>query len=273
MKATLLLGGGCLALLACTMDDPCAEPSGAACGGDPSGNWIVLDSCRDPAYANPEAVTYYGQTQNMARQPPPEPTSSDWCSDLRYEPQKGITLFTFPHDTLEIAPGRPVTYDLSGRYATLLRTAGVGSVDISASCLTRFAVVFQCASADASTPEGTRSVADDLAAYSGTFGTYYQNIVCNDDGNGGCFCSYTILSEPGGGGLSGRWSTQGGLMTHFPDTLPIPSQVDLCVTGDTMTLWGHDRTAVWDQAGLRTVTLQRCKPSDTSTACMPAASP
>jgi hypothetical protein len=170
---------------------------------------------------------------------------------------KGITLFTFPHDTLAIAPGRPVSYDSDGKYATELLIAGTGSVDISASCLTQFAVVFQCGPADASTPLGTHSLTDDLATYSALGGGYYTNIACSDDGSGGCFCTYSILSAPSGGGLHGLWSTQGALLTHFADTLPLPSQADVCVTGDTMTLWGHGRTAIWDQPGLRTVHLTR----------------
>ncbi len=247
-----LLGGAA----SCGMDDPCAF-KGGACGGDPSGQWSVVDSCRDPAYQNPEAVTYYGQTQNMARQPPPEPTSSDWCSYLLYDPIKGITQFTFPHDTLGIRTGR-VTYDGIGTYAALLSTIGSGAVDISASCLTRFSVLFQCAPADPAAPTpGVRSVSDDLTAYSVALGSPEQNIACGDDGSGGCFCSYDIASEPSGGGLSGRWSTQGALLTHFAGTKLIPSQADVCVAGDTMTIWGHDRAAIWDQAGLRTVTLMR----------------
>ena len=257
MKSASLVAAACIAMSmsACAMDDPCA-PQGDACGGDPSGAWSVMDSCRDPAYANPEAVTYYGQTQNMARQPPPEPTSSDWCSYLIYDPNQGITQFTFPHDTLGIRTGR-VTYDGVGTYAVLLSTIGMGTVDISAACLTRFSVHFQCAAADASTPAGVRSVSDDLTTYSVGLGSPEQNIVCVDDGSEGCFCGYDIASEPSGGGLSGRWSTQGSLLTHFAGTKLIPQQTDVCVSGDTMTIWGHNRAAIWDQAGLRTVTLQR----------------
>ena len=244
------------ALGACGMDEPCAPPSGSVCGGDPTGQWTVVGSCRDPAYQSPEAVTYYGQTEPMARQPLPEPTSSDWCSYLLYDPTKGITQFTFPHDTLGIRTGH-VTYDGAGSYAVLLSTIGSAGVDISASCLTRFGVLFQCAPADASTPAGVRSVTDDLAAYSVTLGSPEQNIQCSDNGSGGCVCSYDIASEPTGGGLSGRWSTQGALITHFADTQSIPSQADICVGDSTMTIWGHNRTWVWDQAGLRTITLMR----------------
>jgi hypothetical protein len=89
----------------------------------PDGQWTVTGSCRDPAYQSPEAVTYYDQTQNMARQPPPEPTSSDWCSYLLYDPVQGITQFTFPHDTLADRHRPPVTYDAAGTYAALLATA------------------------------------------------------------------------------------------------------------------------------------------------------
>lgn len=258
MKATFLLGGGCLALLACTMDDPCAEPEGAACGGDPTGDWAITGSCRDPAYANPEAVTYYDQTQNMARQPPPEPTSSDWCSYLLYDPVMGITRFTFPHDTQAIATGT-VSYTGEG-YAAKPTTIGGGSVDISGSCLTRFGVLFQCAARDTSTPADVRSVQDDLADYEVRQGAPNQNLDCADDGSGGCLCTYSLTSEQTGGPLSGRWSIQGALLTHFGGNNLLPSQADLCVKGDTLTLWGHDRTAIWDQPGLRTITLTRTQP-------------
>jgi hypothetical protein len=257
MRSTLLVGAGCLALFACSMDDPCAEPEGAACGGDPTGLWEVVDTCRDPAWQAPDPVTYYGQAQNMARQPPPEPTSSDWCSYLLYDPMKGITQFLFPYDTLEIASGS-VSYNGAGLYAGLLSTMGKGSVGISASCLTRFAVISQCAPLDPAAPApDLRSVTDDLAAYSVTLGSPFQNIACADDGSGGCHCTYDIASEPSGGGMAGRWSTQGALLTHFASTKLIPSQADLCVAGDAMTIWGHNRAWIWGTAGLRTVRLMR----------------
>jgi hypothetical protein len=245
------------------MDDPCA-PKTTACGGDPSGIWAVEDACRDPAFQNPEAITYKDQAQTMARQPPPEPTSSDWCSYLMYDPTLGITKFIFPSDTLAVSPGGTITYDGSGTYAAKFQVVGRGSVDLSASCLSRFAVAFQCAEADPATlPAGARSLTNDLKAYSISLGSPAQNIVCADDGNLGCACTYELASEPTGGGLSGRWSTQGPLLTHFADTLAIPTQADLCVGTDTMSIAGHDRTWIWAYPGLRTVTLVR-KPPDMS---------
>ena len=250
------LGAAVALTLGCSMEDECA-PTGDACGGDPSGQWAIASSCRDPYYQLPRPVTYFGQAETMARQPPPEATSSDWCSYLTYDPIMGITNFVFPYDTLDITSGR-VAYDGGGAYAALLSTTGEGGVDISASCLTRFGAVPTCAPADPSLPPpSTRSLTDDLRAYSISLGSPFQDIVCADNGDDGCACTYTIAFEPSGGGLSGRWSTQSTLMTHFAGTKLIPSQADFCVSGDTMTLWGHDRAAIWDQPGLRIVNLQR----------------
>ena len=251
------MGAALVLSLACSMQDECA-PAGGACGGDPSGQWVIADSCRDPSYQPPRPVTYFGQAETMARQPPPEATSSDWCSYLMYDPAMGITNFVFPYDTLQITSGR-VAYDGAGAYAALLSTTGTGAVDISASCLTRFGAVPTCAAvADLpNAPSATRSLTDDLRAYSISLGSPFQDINCADDGRDGCACTYAIAFEPSGGGLSGRWSAQGTVMTHFAGTKLIPSQADFCVDGDTMTLWGHDRAAIWDQPGLRTVNLQR----------------
>ncbi len=81
--------------------------------------------------------------------------------------------------------------------------------------------------------------------------------MCVDDGNLGCLCRYDLTSEPTGGALSGRWSTQGPLLTHFGGEKLLPSQADLCVSGDTMTVWSHNHAALWNQAGLRTIALMR----------------
>jgi hypothetical protein len=239
------------------MEDECPAAS-AACGGDPSGQWVIAATCRDPSYQPPRPVTYFGQAETMARQPPPEATSSDWCSYLMYDPAMGVTNFVFPYDTLHISSGR-VAYDGGGAYAALLSTTGTGAVDISASCLTRFGALPDCAAADPNAPSATRSLTDDLRAYSISLGSPFQDIACVDDGRDGCACTYNVAFEPSGGGLSGRWSTQATVMTHFAGTKLIPSQADFCVAGDTMTLWGHDRAAIWDQPGLRTVNLQRMR--------------
>lgn len=232
------------ALAACRAEDPCA-PANKACGGDPSGNWTVVDACQEASYVPPQPLTYYGQPSNMARQPPPEATSSDWCSYLVYDPARGVTNFVFPADALTLVGGN-VTYEMNGVFAALMNTTGGGSIDLSGSCLERFAAAPTC-------DELTTS----LATFAATEPSF-QNIACSDDGDGGCRCSYSINFLPSGGPLSGRWGSNGSLLTHFAGSRQLPSQADFCVDGGgTLTLWGHGRTDLWDQPGLRTLVLSR----------------
>ena len=240
--AVVALAVAAVAASGCRADDPCAEP-GTACGGDdPVGHWTVSDACRDPAYQVPPPITYFGQPDTTARQMPPEMTSSDWCSYLVYGPQ-GITNFVFPHDTLAVAGGS-VDYQADGSYAVLMSSVGKASVELSAACLTRFAANPSCAQLTA-----------DLTAFAATEPSY-QNINCTDAANGGCLCSYDVVFEMSGGSLSGRWSRSGNVINHFAGSKQLPSQVDFCRSGNTLTLWGHGKTAIWDQPGLRMLQLQ-----------------
>jgi hypothetical protein len=237
-----------LALAACqSQQDPCA-PTGTPCGGDPSGTWQVVSGCREPVYQPPLPLTYNQQPATMARQPAPEPTSSDWCSYLVYDPSMGtITNFLFPHDALVLGEGGTVTYTSDGTFGVILSTPGYGQVDLSASCLQRFGAFPTCA-----------EVTDKLTVYAAADGSYHD-IACSDDGNSGCACTYRISFNPSGGSLAGRWVEDGTMLTHFSSGFRLPSQADYCVDGGggTMTLWSHDQTDLWDQPGLRTVGLQR----------------
>jgi hypothetical protein len=229
----------------CRAEDPCAPAGAAACGGDPSGNWTVRGVCQESAYTPPQPLTYLGQPSNTARQPPPEATSSDWCSYLVYDPVRGITNFVFPYDTLELEGGT-VTYEMNGIFSALMSTHGGGTIDLSGSCLTRFAAAPSC-----------ETLTTDLQTFAATEPSF-QNIACTDDGAGGCRCSYTINFLPSGGSLSGRWGANGSVMTHFAGSKQLPSQVDYCLDqSDTLTLWGRGRTDIWDQPGLRTLILER----------------
>jgi hypothetical protein len=250
-RMVLGLGAMVAAVASCRTQDPCGAPS-AACGGDPTGAWDIVLGCRDPAYQPPPPLTYYGQPDTTARQPPPEMTSSDWCSYLVYDPNVGITKFLFPYDTLFLSGGK-VNYRSDGTFSVLLATQGHGHVDLSASCLNRFGALPSC---------------DELTAQLTTFAATepaYQDIMCVDDGAAGCNCTYSLQFEPSGGALSGRWTTDGtGVMTHFAGNFQLPSQVDYCVDSSgatpTLTLWGHDHTDIWNQAGIRQLSLVPAPP-------------
>src|SRR6185503_12288729 len=173
-------------------------------------------------------------------------SSSDWCSYLVYDPALGVTNFVFPYDALSLIGGT-VTYDSGNNlFAAIMNMTGVGSIDLSGSCLSRFAVVPSC-----------ETLTTDLATFAATEPSF-QNIACVSDGRAGCRCSYTITFLPSGGPLSGRWGAAGSLLTHFAGSKQLPSQADFCIDGnDRLTLWGHDRTDLWDLPGLRTLSLTR----------------
>ena len=120
------------------------------------------------------------RTWRASRRPSrPAATGARTCSTTRI---KGITQFTFPHDTLAIATGR-VTYDATGTTPRCWRPAAAAASTSRRAASPASRSPTSAAPADASTPAGTRSVADDLTAYSVSLGSPEQNIACADDGN------------------------------------------------------------------------------------------
>jgi hypothetical protein len=224
----------------------------------------VAGACRDPAFAAPEQTTYQSQPVAVARQPVPVTTSSDWCSTLVYGAQ-GLSTFVFPHDTLPVSGGQ-VTYAGDGTYQAVIDTAGPGSIDLSAACLTRFGANATChvvtaALMDfAAAPRGqapgihcTDSPADPSSCQ---YYYSYANIACAADINGGCLCTYDVSFA---GSFSGRWTVAGDRLVHFDSSKTLPSQADYCVAGagTALSLWGHDRAALFEEPGIQTLKLQR----------------
>jgi hypothetical protein len=230
---------------ACTEEDPCGAKS-QPCGGDPTGQWMVVNGCRASTFAAPATPTYFGQVATMARQKPPEPVSGDWCSGLVWD-ALGLQRVTLPYDTLSFATGE-LTYAADGTYHAALTSRGHGSVDFSAACLSRFGAMPTC-EALAMAVGGATSVDPSVT---------FTDIACADDSAAGCMCKYTVtaVSTP-----AGTWSAgPGGLLTHFDATSLPPSQADYCADGaaGTLTLWGHHgRASLLEQDGVRRMDLQR----------------
>lgn len=263
VTATLaLLGLGCQPQTSCPED-------GAACGGDPTGTWNVANFCRDPFFAAPTPPTFFRQPVEMARQPSPVTTSSDWCSSLVVG-AAAVTSFSFPHDTLSVSGGQ-LTYAadnpqaVEGTYRAVIRTSGPGAIDLSPTCLARSGMSLSCdmvtaalvkfaaiAVADPGVP-CTDSPGDrDLCQ----FYYSYENIACAAISDGGCRCSYDVSFA---GTLQGRWIRSGGILTHSDMSKMLPSQADYCVDGGSgiLSLWGHDQTSILNQSGVRTLKLNK----------------
>lgn len=265
LSGALLALLGPLTVVGCQPATTCPE-NGAPCGGDPTGAWTVVDACRDPVFAAPLQPTYQGQPVEMARQPNPVMTSSDWCSSLIVGPS-GVSSFTFPHDTLSPSGGQ-ITYAADGTYQATIDTTGPGAVDLSVACLTRAGSSTSCDTVAASLtafaavkPAQPGQPCTDSPSEPAGCQYYfsYENIACAPSGpsaDAGCHCAYTVSFA---GALAGRWSHTGSVLTHFDASKMLPSQADYCVdaTNGRLSLWGHDQTSLFDQTGIRTLELQR----------------
>jgi hypothetical protein len=241
--------------LGCQSETTCAA-AGSPCGGGVTGSWTVSDACRDPAEMPPLQTTYQGQPAVVARQPPPQTASSDWCSSLVYGPP--VTGFAWPHDTLAVASGH-LTYAADGTYQAVIDTEGPGGIDLSAACLTRFGMAPTCDQVQAALVDFAAAAkgnkpslhcTDSLSEPSNC--DYYRSadsIACTNDGEGGCACTYHVAFA---GTFSGTWTASGGVLTHFDATGLLPSQADYCVSGASgaLTLWGHGGTSLFDEPGI-----------------------
>lgn len=227
------------ASVACSARETCSI-DGTACGGNPVGDWMVVNGCRDPIYQPPLPLTLLDQPKGTAREQPPEQTSSDWCSYLKLAPTGGITSFQFPYDTLSIGGG-VFNYKADGSYSARVVTAGPGAVDLSASCMQAFAAAPTC-----------RELQTELTTFAATLGTV-RDVYCQDGPDYGCHCTYNLIFTSS---YNGSWSMAStGLMNHFDANKLLPSQVDFCASDGSLTLWGHDRTSILDVIGVRTLNL------------------
>jgi hypothetical protein len=225
----------------CHANDPCAE-TGVACGGSPVGRWTLSDACQDPTIRTTLPRTYLGQPIETAGQAPPEPTTSDWCADLKYT-ASGIEALNLPHDTSRII-GAYIVYGDDHTYSAFVTTSAHTSIEFSFDCLSRFGTFTGCA---------------DFGVAFATYGAGLGGVKetdCSDSANG-CLCSYTVENDSAGSNLNGTWSANGNVLTHFAGSMVLPSQVDFCTNGDHMTLWGHDGTGIMDLGGVRIMDLGR----------------
>jgi hypothetical protein len=77
-----------------------------------------------------------------------------------------------------------------------------------------------------------------------------SGIACADAAEGGCECSYEFAAAAA---FNGTWAASDGVVTHFDAFGKLPSRADYCVSGTVLELRGHERTFLWDQAGVRGV--------------------
>lgn len=243
-----------LAGVGCKPVDACAE-TGNICGGDPAGQWTEVESCQDPALQDMAIAkrTYRGQPIVSTGQAPPEPTSTDWCADLAYG-AAGISFLNLPRNPPRLLGAYIVLQGTdqahtTGTYGALVTSSDRTSIEFSKTCLTRLGYAPDC---------------DRFGADFASFGTGLGGVKetsCTPTPEQGCLCAYTVEADAAGSNLSGKWvrreGAEGNIMTFYASNMVLPSQVDYCVQGDRMTMWGHNRASIMDMAGVRTLVLER----------------
>jgi hypothetical protein len=157
--------------------------------------------------------------------------------------QSGISNLALPHDAFKLA-GAYVSYASNGGYSAFVTSVGRATLQLSKECLSRNGVMPTC-----------DQVTTDLKAFISS-APGVTAVGCTTSGDG-CLCGYTIESDAAGSALNGKFSVDGTVITHYAGTDVLPSKVDFCVQGDSLTLWGHERTNIMDMPGVRTLMLQR----------------
>jgi hypothetical protein len=251
-----------LVSVGCTADSFCEELS--ACGGAvigtndsdadgvPDTTWSMVENCKDPLHAQPPNAALLTQPTNVAKQPPLEPTTSEWCQGLIFNQDGSIK------QVLPWFPSIPLTtgsLKLTGenKYNVSLSYNSVQQADFSSFCLTsqgKQGLTCQNTNADLSFTERLKTA---LAPEPNI-----QDVVCVDapDDPGGCQCFYNMLIVAGQDGL---YSVEGDMITFY-DRLGAPrSEATYCVQGDSLEITSVQQTWLFNQPALKTMAFGRAQ--------------
>ncbi len=237
--ALRIMAAGALSILSVGCEPHLACDDNTRCGGAVPGTWSVVDACQDPLATPPFQISYTNQPAITAREAPPVVTSSDWCSSLHVEDVNTVSAFTFPTNAVRVTGGTLMFSD-DGSYEARLKLDGDGGTELSGACVSRFGAHPSCA-----------DLASGLTKFAGTLPAdppppSYTNVACADGSDGGCNCSYAVTAA---GFLKGSWNTAGTVLTLFDPGLRLPSQIDYCAGGDTLTITGHNGTTLFNPGG------------------------
>ena len=251
-----------LSLLGCSargVGGACADI--AACGGDPSGNWKVVNACQFDylqAKTNDSITARYAAPQSpaLAQPAPSSSTSGDWCQGLSFiTPSDGANT-----SLLVRLNSEPVEYLLGGEISVAPPSTATAPFGAVLSVQNHFSVHFW------PTCLGAHGVPPTCAAMTefGADGKFlnFNDFACENAGDGGCDCSYLYFE---GTTESASYAIVGSQLyiVNATSRLP-PRSYDYCVQGDTMTLGGHNGLPLFGSKNLRWVELARCATADCS---------
>lgn len=240
--------------------------------GVPDARWVVTEPCEDIVPSPPEPVTLQKQPPHLSGSSPPKEASGEWCMNLSLlkDAMGTPTVSEFypwiPRLPLRqrSAPGQPVWYDAflhygnNGRYAFGAVLAGAHRIELPARCLVQQGVPVTCQQLIPLLTEKYAKADARLGRSTGAVST--ANWACgNPATGGGCECafnmtiSYDPTTGPGGG-----WSRSGDVLSHFDEVGGGAAFLsNYSVEGNTLSLSGYHRRALFGIEGLRTLKLQQ----------------
>ena len=223
-----------------------------ACGGDPSGSWLVQSTCQyDVAppvlRQTPIAAGYTTpQTPNAAVPPPSNVTSGEWCQNLVYSPDNSVLVSLYADGPLEYELGGTMSFDpVTGNYTATMRVSHQFATHFTPACITAHGAHPTC-------DQLTQSISGYL---SGAF-VNYNDFLCHNATDGGCDCTYKYGE---GVGETARYAHVGNEL-YILDAMSgkPPHSYDFCIQGNTMTVGGHNGSHLFGSDGLRSMVMTRC---------------
>jgi hypothetical protein len=84
----------------------------------------------------------------------------------------------------------------------------------------------------------------------------FQDFSCADSASGGCDCSYAYAGEAAD---QGSWRVSGNVLYFLSESNNTQQVVatDFCAQGDSLVISGHNGISLFNDRGLRTLTLTR----------------
>jgi hypothetical protein len=250
-----------------------------ACGGQPQGTWTLQSPDSYCVYVPP--LTYAVPTSNppltfvpaqtsLAQMPSkatPPKSAGDWCYSLEYLPSApgdsgftpgGVVTVALPIPPGGIEPaadlgdaGPPVLFALQpdNTYMVYAKTLANAQIHFAPPCLTAFGANPSCSDLT------TQTRAHLIAASLNTF----INFSCVASPAGGCDCSYTYAGEVAD---QGSWRVSGSVLYFLSESNATQQVVatDFCAQDNSLVISGHNGISLFNDRGLRTLTLARAAP-------------
>ncbi len=250
-----------LTLTACSTPEVCRELG--TCGGElvpastdgtlRSKTWNVTGSCLNDEAAAPTVPSLIHQAPTPAGEMPPRRTQVNFCSEMILTPQKAIKIVQPWFPSLPIQSGL-ITYTSAGTFSASINYFGSAQeLDFAAGCFLSqgFKIV----------PKGQLTTSDTMTCKEFQpillQGLETQpnitNFNCEDDGGGGCTCTYDLLLITA---VEGKYAAIGNVINHYDSVSNNPvSSADYCVENNELRLSGYKRQFLFNQPALRSLVL------------------